>query len=79
MDKKKLSQGLGQLPLCGRCGVFDEEEGTRALRLFPPSKGVEIALATCHKQLESKRFLSPMAVDCLGQRSIKDVRQMSWG
>lgn len=35
-------------------------------------------MATSHKQLERKNFISPTEADCLRQRSIEDIKQIDW-
>lgn len=45
--------------------------------MFALSVGANIAMATTHKQLERKNFISLMEEGCLRERSIEDVKWVS--
>lgn len=49
-----------------------------SFKAFALSEGAGISMVTSHKQLERENFISPMEVDCLRLRSIKDVKWISW-
>ena len=49
-----------------------------SFKAFALSWGAEISMVILYKQLERENFIFPIEVDCLSQRSIEDVKWMSW-
>lgn len=48
-----------------------------SFKAFALLEEADISMATSHKQLERKNFISPMEEDCLRYRSIEDVKWIS--